>query len=63
MSINISTSISVQQKLSEKHTFIDQISGPKKADIKCIPIIVNCASVTSTRPNLKVPKIFKLLKL
>lgn len=34
---------------------MDHILGPKMADIIKIPIIVNWASVTSTRPNLSVP--------
>lgn len=39
-----------------QHTFVAQTLGPNIADIHNIPIMVNCASVTSIFPNLKVPE-------
>lgn len=44
-------------------TSLLQQSGPKIADMRWIIIIVNCASVTSTLPNLKEPKFKKSLSV
>lgn len=37
------------------YTLAIQMFGPNTADIKCITMIVHCASVTSIFPNRNVP--------
>lgn len=36
-------------------TLVSQTSGPIAADIRCMAMIENCASVTSMRPKRIVP--------
>jgi hypothetical protein len=42
--------------LKMKLTLVDHKSGPNIVVNRCMAIIVNCASVTSTLPNRNVPK-------